>query len=95
MCRHRDDTRRIAMLRALIARADDTLGRVVWMAVALALLGAAGFVAYAGIAGFGQIEGPERWAVLALCGALAALFVAFARRAGRRAALSDALVDDA
>ena len=93
MCGHRGDTRRVPMLRSLITRADGALGRIVWTAVALALLLAAGFVAYAGIAGFRHIAGPERWAVLALCGVLTALFGSAAHSVARRRALSDALAD--
>ena len=76
-----------------IQRADRALGRLVWGASTLLLLAVSGFAAYAGVAGFAQTTGGERWAILAVALAFAALTLAAAWRAARRRDLSEALDD--
>ena len=75
-------------LRRSIDATDRRLGRVLWLGVALALLGVAAFVGYAGVAGFQQEAGGARWAILLLALTLSGLCVAGARGASRRQRLS-------
>ena len=76
------------------SRLDLIFGRVFWGIQTIGLAIVSGFCFWAGLTGTGDLQGGERWGVLALTFSAGVLFALLAWAANRKRRLSE-IVDDA